>query len=214
VPRVAAYIDGFNLYYGMKSRFGRRYMWLDVVEMIRQLRPSDDVGVVRYFTAIVRDEPLAAANQTTYLRALKARNGAHLDIHVGRFKQRTIGRCKVCRQDYLCACPTTYVSYEEKETDVALGVAMVEDAARGIGEMTVLVSADSDLIPAIEATKRIDATRPIYLAMPPSRARGASRFQGIGIFGVSKPALRAAQMPDVVTDPATGLSYVRPAKWS
>ena len=32
MPRVAAYIDGFNLYYGMKSRFGRRYMWLDVVE--------------------------------------------------------------------------------------------------------------------------------------------------------------------------------------
>jgi hypothetical protein len=118
---------------------------------------------------------------------LKARNGADLDIHVGRFKQRTIGRCKVCRQDYLCACPTTYVTYEEKETDVALGVAMVEDAARRIGEVSVLVSADSDLIPAIESTKRLDATRPIYLAMPPSRARGASRFQGVGIFGVSKP---------------------------
>jgi hypothetical protein len=213
VPRVVAYIDGFNLYYGMKARFGRRYMWLDVVELIRQVRPGDHVDVVRYFTAIVRDEPLAAANQTTYLRALEARNGAHLDIHVGRFKQRTIGRCKVCRQDYLCACPTTYVTYEEKETDVALGVAMVEDAARGVGEVSVLVSADSDLIPAIESTKRLNAARPIYVAMPPSRARGASRFHGVGIFGVSKPALRAAQLPSVVTDPATGRAYVRPAKW-
>jgi hypothetical protein len=91
---------------------------------------------------------------------------------------------------------------------------MVEDAARGIGEMSVLVSADSDLIPAIESTRRLDATRPIYVAMPPSRARGASRFQGVGIFGVSKPALRAAQMPNVVTDPATGRSYLRPAKWA
>ena len=40
---VAAYIDGFNLYYGMKSRYGRAYMWLDVVELVRQLRPGNDV---------------------------------------------------------------------------------------------------------------------------------------------------------------------------
>ena len=99
--------------------------------MIRQLRPGDDVAVVRYFTAIVRDEPLAAANQTTYLRGARKPAMALTSIFdVGRFKQRTIGRCHVCRQDYLCACPTTYVSYEEKETDVALGVAMVEDAAQ------------------------------------------------------------------------------------
>jgi len=26
---VAACIDGFNLYYGMKSKYRRKYMWLD-----------------------------------------------------------------------------------------------------------------------------------------------------------------------------------------
>jgi hypothetical protein len=27
--RVVLYIDGFNLYYGLHSMFGRRYLWLD-----------------------------------------------------------------------------------------------------------------------------------------------------------------------------------------
>ena len=44
---VAVYIDGFNLYYGMKNKYGRRYHWLDVVHLARRLRPRDDVVVVR-----------------------------------------------------------------------------------------------------------------------------------------------------------------------
>jgi len=214
VTSVAAYIDGFNLYYGMKSRYGRAYMWLDVVELVRQLRPGNDVEVVRYFTAIVKGEPPAAANQMAYLDALSTHNGRLLDVRVGRFTPRTISRCKVCRQEFLCACPTTYVTYEEKETDVALGVAMVEDAARGIGEVTLLVSADSDLVPAIEAIRRIDPARPIYVAMPPSRLRRAVRFRGVGVFGVTKQTLRAAQLPASLSEPSSGRRLTRPAKWS
>ena len=39
MERVAAYIDGFNLYYGMKDAFGRKYLWLDV-EALCQLRAA------------------------------------------------------------------------------------------------------------------------------------------------------------------------------
>ena len=28
--RVAAYVDGFNLYYGLKSKGWRRFYWLDI----------------------------------------------------------------------------------------------------------------------------------------------------------------------------------------
>lgn len=56
---VAAYIDGFNLYYGMKRKYDRRYLWLDVPGLVRRLRPNDDIVTVRYFTTIVRGEPAA-----------------------------------------------------------------------------------------------------------------------------------------------------------
>ena len=165
---VSAYIDGFNLYFGMKNKYGRKHMWLDVVELVRHIRPKDDVVVVRYFTAIVKNEPAAAQNQLDYIEAMKAHSGGLLDVRIGRFKDRTIKPCRRCGQPYQCTCPRQYRSYEEKETDVALGAMMVADAARGIGETTLLISADTDLVPALAAVR---ARRP----QPPHLSRPATR---------------------------------------
>ncbi|WP_153040540.1 hypothetical protein [Actinoplanes sp. TFC3] len=99
---VAPYVDGFNLYYGMKSKYGRKRLWLDVVELIRTLRPNDDVAVVHYFTAVVKNEQAAADNQDHYIEALKSVNGSKVDVHLGRFKTRTIGACRRCGQPYIC----------------------------------------------------------------------------------------------------------------
>ena len=60
---VAAYIDGFNLYYGMKKKYGRKFLWLDVVDLAGRLRPNDELAKVRYFTAIVKNGPAAAQRQ-------------------------------------------------------------------------------------------------------------------------------------------------------
>ena len=52
--RVVAYIDGFNLYYGMRSKGWRRYYWLDLNQLTeRLLRPGQTLAGVRYFTARV-----------------------------------------------------------------------------------------------------------------------------------------------------------------
>ncbi|MDH6465112.1 uncharacterized LabA/DUF88 family protein [Micromonospora sp. A200] len=214
---VAAYIDGFNLYYGMKNKYGRKHLWLDVVELVRQLRPKDQVGVVRYFSAIVKNEPAAAQNQLDYIEAMKARNGPLLDVHLGRFKDRTIRNCHRCGQPYMCKCGRLYRSYEEKETDVALGAMMVADAALEVADTTLLVSADTDLVPALVAVRRVKPSQRIYLAMPPGSG-GAARHRAsvgdLGFFSINEPALRNAQMPALVADRGTGLSYRRPVKWA
>lgn len=214
---VTAYIDGFNLYFGMKNKYGRKHLWLDVVELVRQIRPKDQVIVVRYFTAIVKNEPAAAQNQVDYLEAMKARNGSLLDVRIGRFKDRTIKPCRRCGQPYQCSCPRQYRSYEEKETDVALGAMMVADAARGIGEMTLLISADTDLVPALSALRLVDGRRPVCLALPPGNTGFARRWNAIGNvrpFFINEPALRRSQMPAAVADPAAGHTYTKPSKWS
>lgn len=69
---IAAYIDGFNLYFGMKRKYGRKHLWLDLVELIRQLRPDDRLTKVTYFSAIVKNEPAAAENQINYIKAANA----------------------------------------------------------------------------------------------------------------------------------------------
>ena len=210
---VSAYVDGFNFYYGVKSKFGHRYLWLDVVELVRQLRPADDIAVVRYFTAVVKGEPAAAANQIEYIEAMQAHCGSVLDVQRGWFKPRGIGRCRICGQHFECGCPRKFRSYEEKETDVALGASMVEDAAAGRGNLTLLISADSDFAPAVRSMKRLDAQRPVILAMPPGNLRPHKRFSDVGYFNINETALRHAQLPQSVTESVTGRVRNRPAKW-
>lgn len=218
VATVAAYVDGFNLYYGMKHKYRRKYLWLDVVEMIRQIRPGDQIEVVRYFSAIVKGEPAAAVNQQTYIDALRARHGATdvLDVQVGRFKDRKIKPCRVCRALYRCQCPRQYKGYEEKETDVGIGAMMVADAALGVGNVSLFVSADTDFVPAVKAVGLVAPGRSVYIALPPGSTGASSRltsFPYVSSFFINEPALRNAQLPATVTDPAAGRTYTRPGKW-
>jgi len=73
VARVMAYVDGFNLYHGLRARFQHRYLWLDLAELVRRLRPRDTIVAVRYFT---------------YLSALEAHSGRLLDIVHGRYQAK------------------------------------------------------------------------------------------------------------------------------
>jgi hypothetical protein len=50
--RVVAYVDGLNLYYGLKAGYGRRYHWLDLQLLASSLlRPGQQLHAVHYFTA-------------------------------------------------------------------------------------------------------------------------------------------------------------------
>jgi uncharacterized LabA/DUF88 family protein len=216
VATVVAYIDGFNLYYGMKKKYGRKFLWLDVVDLARRLRPNDQLAQVRYFSAIVKNEPAAAQRQEDYMSALRARNGDLVEMHLGRFKDRTISRCWVCRQPFRCACGRRYHSWEEKETDVAMGAMMVADAAQAVADTTLLISADTDLAPALAAVRRVAVRQRIFLALPPGNTGVSRHLVGggnIGHFFIRESVLNRAQMPDVVTDPRDGCVFRRPDKW-
>jgi len=158
----------------------------------------------------------AAQNQTNYIEAMKIRNGGLLTVHLGRFKERTIRDCRRCGQGYTCGCDRPYKSYEEKETDVALGAMMVADVALRVADITLPISADTDLYPALVAARRVNPDQRIYLGMPPGNTKPPNRLTsigGVGWFFIREQALRSAQLTNIVTDPATGRSHNRPAKW-
>ena len=84
---ASAYIHGFNLYYGLRSKGWRRYYWLDLRRLVeRLLRPGQQLTAVRYFTTRVVPEPGdrdKARRQNTYLEALETL--PDLRIHFGYF---------------------------------------------------------------------------------------------------------------------------------
>lgn len=208
MPRVIAYVDGFNLYHGLRERFRHRYLWLDLHRLAQRLRPRDTIVAVRYFTAAVRNDPPALARQQAYLAALRAHCGPTLEIVLGRYqaKQRT------CKQ-----CGAAWTAYEEKETDVNIAVSLVADTASAAADIALLITADSDLCPAIRTARKISANLGTGLGMiaafPPRRNSSEMKTLIPGAFTLSHADIRNSLLPNVVTDAATGQQFRRPAKW-
>jgi hypothetical protein len=203
VATVIAYVDGFNLYHGLHERYRRRYLWLDLEHLVQRLRPNDRVVAVRYFTALVKDDPTALVRQRTYLGALTAQS-RHVEVILGRYQTKTM----VCRQ-----CGNVWTSYEEKETDVNVAVSLVADAAAAASDLALIISADSDLCPAIRTARSINPRRGMIAAFPPRRSSFEIRSLILGAFTIAAADLRNSLLPDMVTDAATGQVHKRPGKW-
>ncbi len=200
---VIAYVDGFNLYHGLHDKYGRRYLWLDLQHLVQRVRPSDQILAVRYFTAEVKDDPGALARQRTYLAALEAHSGV-VEVILGRYQTKRMS----CRH-----CGNVWTSYEEKETDVNIAVALVADAAASASDIALVVSADSDLCPAIRTARSLNPKRRMIAAFPPRRSSFEIRSLIRKPFTLAAVDLRNSLLPEVVTDPARGSVHKRPGKW-
>src|SRR5688572_23217629 len=68
--RVIAYIDGFNLYYGMRQSNYRRYYWLDLEKLASNLlKPNQQLLGVKYFTSRITSPEDKRLRQTSLLEA-------------------------------------------------------------------------------------------------------------------------------------------------
>jgi uncharacterized LabA/DUF88 family protein len=200
VTRVRVYIDGFNLYYGLHDRFRRRYLWLDLRQLAGSpLKEGQILHGVHYFTARRRANPLSQANQAEYLGALRVRG---VEVIEGRFQAKTIS----CN-----SCGISWTSYEEKETDVNLAVRLVEDALTDRFDLAVLITADSDMIPALKAVRRQRPELKIIAVAPPARRSSELERAADGHLRLSDAKIRQAQLPDAVHSP--GRTYHRPERW-
>jgi uncharacterized LabA/DUF88 family protein len=93
----------------------------------------------------VRDDPAGERRQAAYLDALASHCQKVRRID-GRFQEKIRG-CK--------NCGARWTSYEEKETDVNISVALMEGAALDAYDTALLISGDTDLRPAIASVKRL-----------------------------------------------------------
>jgi hypothetical protein len=200
---VIAYVDGFNLYHGLHQAYGRRYLWLDLEHLVHRLRPRDQILAVRYFTAEVKDDPGGLARQRSYLSALES-HCPTVQVVLGRYQTKTM----TCRQ-----CGSAWTSYEEKETDVNIAVALVADTAAAASDIALIVSADSDLCPAIRTSRSLNPQRRMIAAFPPRRSSFEIRSLIRKPFTLAAADIRNSLLPEVVADQATGRVYKRPGKW-
>lgn len=201
--RVMVYVDGFNLYYGLRTKGWRRYYWLDMRALSENLmRPGQRLAGVRYFTArITGNEQAKRRRQSTYLEALEARGG--VDIHYGHF----LSKQRECR-----SCGRRWTVYEEKMTDVNIAVALLGEAHDDLFDTAVVVSADSDLSAPVEAVIERYGDKRVITVFPPRRRSDRLRRAASASFTLGRRVLKDSQMPDRVVK-ADGFMLERPQRW-
>lgn len=205
MSKIITYIDGFNLYFGMKAKYGDKYLWLDIEALSESLiRPKDDLLTTKYFTSRVTNNPPKEKRQRTYLDALLY--GTHTEIFYGRFK--VIANEIVCHN-----CGHTSDLVNEKMTDVQIATQLLTDAFTDKFERAIIISGDTDLIPAIVAVKKHHPGKEIGVYFPPERhsreLEGYADFHGI----IGKTKLRESQLPPNIKKP-DGYVLKRPDIWS
>ena len=110
--RVVAYIDGFNLYFGLRDKGWKRFYWLDVALLSENLlKRGQQLEEVRYFTARISKPRSKQERQNAYLEATAELGKC--SMHYGQYldKPRTCPRCRL-----------SHDVPEEKMTDVNIAV--------------------------------------------------------------------------------------------
>ena len=105
-----------------------------------------------------------------------------MQLHLGHFKAKT----QACP-----LCGGKFVGWEEKETDVAIGATLLELICRDMCETAVLVTGDTDLVPAMRAARRLDPAKHLVALQPYRRvnrelSRCADRALTIRVAGYAR----------------------------
>lgn len=203
MPRVITYIDGFNMYCGIKSKGWQRYFWLDVQALSRNLLKADQtLSQTKYFTARVSGPADKAKRQRTYIDAIQTR--PEVSIFFGHF----LATPRECRN-----CGFTYDAFQEKMTDVNIAVELLQDAFQDAFDTAILMSADSDLIASIEAVKKLFPQKRIIVVCPPGRFSVNLTKAAHGYITLGHGLIEKSQFPNEVTT-ASGFVLRRPTSWA
>lgn len=193
--KTTFYVDGFNFYFS--SVQGSYLRWIDLSALFGIVLPKEELGLMRYFTAIVSGtatDPQKPSRQLAYIRALETIPAVR--VHYGHFAAQEHWHPRASKPS-----EKVHVRYFiEKGSDVQLGSYLVLDAMRGEFEKAAVLSNDSDLAEPIRIVRE-ELGMPVVLIAPPGRPNKRLRkATGDSIRHYSKRDVRLSQFPDTVTD--------------
>ena len=202
--KVIVYIDGFNFYFGLKSTKWKSYYWLDTVKFFGKfLKSYQELVQVNYFSAIPHDSG-KQDRQDLFFSANKL--NPKFQLHLGKFLEKKI-KCRECKN--------FHISYEEKESDVRIATTMIADVVSNKCDISILVSADSDLIPPIEFIRSFKPSHKIFVYFPPKRFSYdlRNKCDQFVLLERHQSKFEDSMLEDEITHPTSGYLLQRPLKW-
>lgn len=200
--RVVAYIDGFNLYFGLRDKGWKQLYWLDVALLSANLlKRGQQLEQVRYFTARISKPRSKQLRQNAFLEATAE-----------------LGKCTMHYGQYLDKpreCPRCHLRHEvpeEKMTDVNIAVEMMADAHQDKFDTALLVSADSDLAPPAKKIRELFDGKRVIAAFPPRRNSQRLASAVNASFTIGRGRLAQSLLPEKI-EKSDGVVISRPQQW-
>lgn len=216
--RTAFVVDGFNVYHslvdaskavGFKNETGTK--WLDLYGLCKSYLPlfgSDaTLAGVFYFSAyaqhLEKSKPGVVARHKHYGHVLEQTG---VVCEMGRFKRKLV-KCRICKKEF--------ERHEEKETDVAVSVKVLELFANDVADRVVLVTGDTDVAPAVRLAKKLHPKSEVCFGFPWKRKQAElwKLVQPSICFTMSTAAYISHQFPDPLQILISGKSYAKPPSW-
>lgn len=202
MERIITYIDGYNLYYGLRAKHWQRFYWLNLRALaLNLLKSSQTLVATKYFTTQVSTPPDKVRRQTTYIEALEMLPDFY--ITYGHYLTDTI----TCRH-----CGHTYTTHHEKMTDVNIALELLTDAFNDHFDAAVLISADSDLVGPVQKVKQLFPKKRVIVVFPPNRHSVALKNAADVCLHLYQAVLAKSLFPDQVIKP-DGFILQRPSSW-
>lgn len=202
MERTIFYVDGFNLYFGIKEGGFKNLKWLDIKLLAQNLiSPNQTIVEINYFTSRVRNDPDKEKRQITYLEALE--HYSKIKIIYGKFRPNVI---------HCYRCGHSYSSPNEKMTDVNIAVKMLIDAFQDRFDTAILISGDSDLVPPIREIQKHFRGKKVIVGFPPKRHNISIANISNGSFVIGRKKLKDSQLPHVIVKP-DGHHLAIPNEW-
>jgi uncharacterized LabA/DUF88 family protein len=208
MARVSVFVDGFNMYHALEGDVSsrqqgkyRRYKWLDYAKLAHCFVGSQDTMVkIRLFTSLATWDADKANRHSRYLHVLRQRG---IEVVFGKFKRR----------DRLCqVCHRPYSTFEEKLTDVNLAVHLFRGAVLDEYDKALIISGDTDSIPAIRAIRELFPVKTVGVVLPIGRRSEELKQETDFHFRMKERHLARSQLPDEIQDPVHGVVR-RPETW-
>jgi uncharacterized LabA/DUF88 family protein len=187
-------VDGFNLYHSiieaLEVQPAASMKWLDLLGLCRSYLSAigRDATLERifYFSALPEWRPDKMARQAIYVAALKTTG---VEVQLGRFKEK----------EAMCfSCGATFKRHEEKETDVAVAVKLMELFLLNACDTVVLVTGDTDLAPAIRTAKVRWPEKKVWALFPFGRHNAELKAIAHGHIKIKANAYLKSQLPNPI----------------
>ena len=202
--RVSFFIDGFNVFHSLDSHEEyHKYKWLDYSALAKCFVSSTDtITDIYYFTAYAHWDTAKKERHQLLIRALTMKG---IKIVFGKFKIRD-KRCRICHKDYK--------TFEEKQTDVNMSIKLFQCAHNDTFDTGILVTGDSDILPAVLAVKESFPAKRIGLVIPIGRSAEEMKNACDFHMKIKEKHLKNSQFPDpIIIDAGKNIVINRPKNW-